>query len=899
MPTESPASVLPSLGGGERTVTFLFTDIERSTLLSMEEPEGMRTAVEAHDDALRPLFQQHQGHIFRALGDAFYVAFETVSDALRAALAAQTALIALTEAHPERPEVRVRMAIHTGEARPRDGDYFGLALNRTARLLDAVHGGQVAATAVAAQLAAEGMPTGAALCDLGLHSLRDFPVAESVFQLIHSSLPRDFPPLRTGTATPHNLPRQLTSFVGRESEAGKVRSLLLGSPLVTLTGAGGCGKTRLSLEVAGTVLEEFPGGVWFADLSSVRDAALIEQTVAAAVEVRPPPGRTPAEGLRDRLRAGNAPSLLILDNCEQVVEGCAFFAALLLQDCPHLHLLATSREALGIAGETVWMVPTLRVPEKTTALTLAQLLQSEAVRLFVERARAATATFAPTEEDVPFLLSICRQLDGIPLALEIAASWSAMLGPRQIAERIEDRFKLLRAASGSRTALPRQRTLRGAIEGSYDLLTEGERALMRRLSVFRGGWTLKAAEAVCAALPDENEDLLICLYQLIRKSLVVAEPHREDITRFRFLETIGQYAQEMLDTAGEIPVFYQRHQAYFAALAEEAQPKLSTGEQSVWLNRLEREHDNLRASLQRDCGGDKETRLHMACLLTRFWMIRGFAAEGRRFLIQLQDELAHEDITPSLKNRAANGAGVLSLNLTDFETAQRYFEQVLEISRELNDSSGIGTALANLGYIAYQSNDLETVSARYEESAELMRRAGDQARLTTILVSLGAIQIKLRRFQEAEAILSEVLVTQRENGDEASMVDTLFNLGIVALRNKDYASVRGRFAECLNLSNRVGDKTRSLPILSVLVELAVEERQFEEAARLVGAFHQGLGVTSSVLSQKQRLPIKEDTQKIQSALGGKLYDKSYAVGHEEGFEKTLNRLLQESNPTVL
>jgi predicted ATPase/class 3 adenylate cyclase/Tfp pilus assembly protein PilF len=900
MPSLPTASEVPpdAPGHGDRTYTFLFTDIERSTGLWAEDPAGMRAAVEEHDRELRALFAGHGGHVFRALGDAFYVAFGSASDALRAALAAQQTLAAIGARRPDLPEVRVRMAVHTGEAQARDGDYFGLALSHAARLRDAGHGGQVLVSAVASRLAGEGMPTGASLRDLGPHSLRDFPTPEPVFLLAHPDLPSDFPPLRTGTSTPHNLPRQLTSFVGREAEIADVRRLLSTAALVTLTGAGGCGKTRLSLEAASSLLGDFPGGVWFADLSAVRDEGLIEQTVAAALGVRPPPGRTHGEGLRDRLRAG--PSLVILDNCEHLVDGCALFAETLLRDCPDLRVLATSREALGVPGETVTAVPTLRLPEKgrgAAEISVRRLMQSESARLFVDRARAAAPNFRLEAKDAPYVAAVCRQLDGIPLALEIAASWAGVLRPRQIAERIEDRFKLLRAG-GSRTALPRQKTLRGAIEWSYDLLTEGERALLRRLSIFCGGWTLDAAEAVCG-LPDDEDDVLTRLFLLVRKSLVLAEPHPADGTRYRLLDTIAQFAREALDAAGETEPIERRHQAYFLGLTETAEPKLASGEQKEWLDRLEREHDNLRGALAVG-GANCDVRLRLAYALHRFWVTRGHVEEGKRHLDELLASTngVGEEVSSELYCRAANAAGVLSLTSGDYDAARLRFEQVLASSRSRGDSTGVATALVNLGIIAHHLGDLDMAAARYKDSAALLRDAGDLPKLAMVLSNLGAAAEECGHLSEAEACQTEALSIQKRLGDKLRLANTLHNLGVIALKRGDTTAAHTRFFQCLHIRHQLADRTGLLDSITTLASLAVEERRFVEASWLMGAVESGCQELGAVIEPRLRGELEDDTHVTRERLGEVAFEEERLAGYGVGLMGAVEELIRKKADTA-
>ncbi len=476
-------------------VTFLFTDIEGSTRLWEAHPDAMRAALLRHDSLLRSAIELHGGCIFKTVGDAFCAAFASAARAVDAALAGQRGL--RTEPWSDEAPIRVRMALYTGAAEERDGDYFGPAVNRVARLLGIAHGNQVVLAAATADVLAGCLPDDAGLQDLAAHRLRDLQEPLHVFQLLHPALPDEFPPLRSLQAFANNLPVQLSSFIGREQELSELRGLLTSSSqpgsarLITLTGAGGVGKSRLALQAAAEVLEEYPDGVWRVELAALSDPALLPQAVASALGLREEPGRALPQTLAEHLRARHL--LLVLDNCEHLIAACADLAQWLLGDSPGIRLLATSREALRIEGETAYRVPSLSLPE-SGALPGEALRHSEAVRLFVARAGAAAPSFRLTVRTLPAVAQVCRRLDGIPMAIELAAARVRALPVERLAERLEDRFRLL--TGGSRTALPRHQTLRALIDWSYDLLNDQEQALLARLSVFAGGWALEAAVAV-------------------------------------------------------------------------------------------------------------------------------------------------------------------------------------------------------------------------------------------------------------------------------------------------------------------------------------------------------------------------------------------------------------------
>jgi predicted ATPase/class 3 adenylate cyclase len=551
------------------TVTFLFTDIEGSTRLWEQHPEAMGAAVARHDALAAAVIAPHRGVLVksRGEGDSLFAVFAQASDALAAASALQQAVLA--EPWPAETPLRVRIALHTAAAELRDGDYYGLGVNRCARLRAVAHGGQVLFSSPTYDRVRDHLPEGAALRDLGSHRLKDLQQPEQLFQLLHPALPADFPPLRSLAAFAHNLPVQLTRFIGREREMADVKRLLAASHLLTLTGSGGCGKTRLALQVAADLLEEYTDGVWLVELAALTDPALVAQTVVSALGAREEPSRTPAQTLLEYLRPKHL--LLVLDNCEHLLAACAQLADTSLRSCPNLRVLASSREGLGVAGEQTYRVPSLSVPDAEHLPSLERLQEFEAVQLFAARAALSQPTFAVTAANARAVVQVCRRLDGIPLAIELAAARVKALPVEKVAERLDDRFRLL--TGGSRTALPRQQTLRALIDWSYDLLTETERKLLRRLSVFAGGWTLEAAEAVCSGDGLDEWEVLDLVTTLVDKSLVQYEAG-EGEARYRLLETVRQYARDRLLESGEADVARGRQLDWCLALAERAEPKL-------------------------------------------------------------------------------------------------------------------------------------------------------------------------------------------------------------------------------------------------------------------------------------------------------------------------------------
>ena len=693
------------------TVTFLFTDIEGSTKLWEAYPDAMRLALTRHDELLRKAIEDNNGYVFKTVGDAFCAAFATASDALAAALASH--LLLLNEKWEETGSLRVRIALHTGEAQERDGDYFGQTLNRVARLQSTGYGQQTLLSQTTYDLVRDRLPSEATLHDLGTHRLKDLQRPEQVFQLLHPDLPDTFPPLKSldNPELPNNLPQQVTSFIGREKEIGEVKTLLDKTRLLTLTGSGGCGKTRLSLQVAADVLENYPDGVWLVELASLCDSSLVPQSVAQVLGVTEEPDKPLVQTLVAALK--DRKMLLVLDNCEHVLSVCARLVDTLIRACPTLKVLASSREGLGIAGETVYRIPPLSLPDLKHTATPASLSMYEAVRLFVDRAVAVLPAFVVTNQNAPALASLCHRLDGIPLAIELAAARVRSMSVEEINSKLDNCFRLL--TGGSRTALPRQQTLRALIDWSYDLLSDQKKTVLCRLSVFAGGWTLAAAEQVgvgesLSGEGIEDWEMLDLLTSLVDKSLVFAQTQGE-ATRYGLLETVRQYARDRLAESGESLVVRVRHANYFLTLIEEIKSKLNGSEQVQWFGALEEEHDNLRQALTlyaediEDAeAGEKGLRLGAA--LQRFWWTRGYLSEGRERLGAL---LAHPAAQERTKARAdaLNGAGSLAWMQGDYGGARVLLEESLTMKRELGDRKGIAYSLNNLASVAHDQGDYD------------------------------------------------------------------------------------------------------------------------------------------------------------------------------------------------
>ena len=618
------AAVASAPGGG--LSTFLFTDIEGSTRLWEEHASAMGEALAQHDQLLRAAVENRGGLVIKTTGDGMLAVFSRPASAVEAAIDAQRAL--RDASWGETGPLRVRMALHAGAAEMRDGDYFGPSLNRVARILAIGHGGQIICSAIAAVLARETLaPAAAEMVDLGTHRLRDIDRPEQVFQVVVSDLPSEFPPLRSLNTRRSNLPAQLTSFVGREQELAEIADLLERHRLVTLIGTGGTGKTRLMLEAAGRQGDRHADGVWLAELAPLGDPAQIPSEVARAIgapEVTGVPTMTTVTAF-----LAEKELLLLLDNAEHLVDGVAGLAERLLSGAPGLRILTTSREALAVSGEAVFQLQSLTCPGSgrgsagiggDLGMDMEAAASTEAVRLFVERAVAVDPTFELSAGNVAPVAQICQRLDGIPLAIELAAARVSAMSADDIANRLGDRFRLL--AGGRRTAVPRQQTLHALIDWSWDLLTDEDRRLLRRLSVFTGGWTIPIAARIVGDEPDEMDavDLADGLTRLVDRSLVIAE--REASTRYRMLETIRQYAREKLIAADEVVALSDRHLAVFANLAIDAEVPLRGPAMIDWLDRLDDELDNLSAALEWALEAEPWTAVRMVTGLLGYWAVR-------------------------------------------------------------------------------------------------------------------------------------------------------------------------------------------------------------------------------------------------------------------------------------
>ncbi len=676
-------------------------------------------------------------------------------------------------------------------------------------------------------------------------------------------------------AAPNNLPAQVTSFVGRRREMAELRSLLTDTRLLTLTGSGGCGKTRLALELAGDLLQEFPDGIWFAELAALTDPGLAPKSVATALGIKERPGEMLAGTLISHLREKR--TLLVLDNCEHLLSACAELADALLHGCESVRLLVTGREGLGIAGETQYRVPSLSCPNGHRVATPEEVTSYEAVQLFVERASAAKPSFSLTDESAPAVVHICRRLDGIPLAIELAAARVRALSLAQIAERLDDSFRLL--TGGSRTALPRHQTLRATIDWSYNLLSDAERTLLRRLSVFGGGWTLEAAERVCGDEHVAEAEILDLLTALVDRSLVVYDEPADGEGRYRMLQTVAEYAAEELGRAGEAESVRGRHLDYFLALAERGEAKLKGPQQPVWLDRLETERENILRALD-DCevapdGAIKALRLTGS--IWRFWEIHGHLATGAKVIAAALARPGAQEPTGA-RAAALGGAGFMALMRGEYTEAHDLLEQALTIRRRLGNETPIAGALSNLGIVVHNQGDYERARVLHEESLALRRKLGDVVGITTSLICLGNVARSQGRLDEARALYEQGLSVQEDSRDTYLTAYLVNNLGTVAHAQDSLVEARRLLGDGLSLRREIGDKRGITRSLDAAGGLAAAVGEPDRAARLFGAAERLRQDIGCIIQAADRERYDRDLAAARAALEPNAFDGFWAEG---------------------
>ncbi len=902
------------------TVTFLFSDVEGSTSMWERAPEVMAVAIERHEDLIRRAALAEAGYVFKTVGDAFCVAFSAGGPAARAAIEAQLALVA--EPWPDETPIRVRMALHTGECQERNDDYFGPTVNRVARLLAVAHGGQVVASGTTASLL--GDVDGLSLVDLGAHRLRDLGRPEQVFQLTFGTLPSTFPPLRSldDPDLPNNLPALLSPFLGRERELDEVRTLVRESRLVTLTGAGGAGKTRLAVQTAAEVLDGAGDGVWLVELAPLTDESQVVPAIAAAYGLQDALDDDPLETLLRSLSAQR--SLLVLDNCEHLVDRVAKVADAVLRSCPEVHVLATSREPLGVDGERVYRVPSMSLPSVEVE-RLVDATASDAVALFV--GRAGDVGVRIDDGDGQLVASVCRRLDGIPLALELAAARLTSMSLQQLSDRLDQRFRLL--TGGARSAMARQQTLQALVDWSYELLNPAERVVLQRLSVFTGGFELEAAEFVCAGGEVDELDVLNLVHSLVEKSLVVADQDAGTV-RYRLLETIRQYAAtELLRAAGDggVTDVRDRHAAYCCELGARAEVPLRGADQAAWLARLDLEVDNLRASVAHMADRPDRARdlLRLVIDVERFVVSRGLVEllpPAQASLASLEDDelvargattiavaigllhvndRAQMQVAGTLARRGlelASRLGLITLEAVttaylamlsqyhgDVEASKELMTRALALSEACGDGlvraqvltwAASGRIVQALGLTMEQRRDMAL------EVQRLARQLHDQRVASVACALLGTLHHEEGDLEAAGELYEESIALGEALGGEEALKATRGNLLITTLVLGRYDEVRPQLRRCIRLVRLTGFRTQAGDLVFTGAVLATVDGDMVRGARLHGAADElrrdAYETGEMVKSPGEALQESESVARAVAELGEERYRDEYERG---------------------
>lgn len=894
----------------------------------------MRSALLLHDRMVRAEIEAAGGHVFKTVGDAFCAVFDRAEDAAAAAVSSQQALAAAS--WPSPVEICVRIGIHSGICDERDGDYFGPTVNRAARLEAVAHGGQTVVSKSTAELLHRAVPP-VVLIDLGEHRLKDLGQPERVFQLQAPGLPEEFPPLRSldNPALRHNLPAQASSFVGRVTELQDVRLLVEANRLVTLAGAGGSGKTRLALQVASDLLDGTGDGVWFVDLSSLATPDLVPATVASVLGQSEEPDLAMTETLSDALR--DRQMLLVIDNCEHLIDACAKLVDSLVRSCPGLHVLTTSREPLGVDGEQIYRVPSLSLPPVEPAGTT-EPSSSDAVELFVSRARLARPDFRFDAANADVVVALCRRLDGIPLAIELAAARLRTLSAAGVLERLDDRFRLL--TGGTRTALGRHRTLQALVDWSYELLNEQEKEVLSCLSVFSGGFSLDAAETVCGEHLRSFE-VLDLVGSLVDKSLVEFDTSRDGQRhRYRLLETIREYAGDRLSERPEADMRAVResHARAFRTLAEESARFLSGPDQGVWLAQLEQEHDNLRAAFDqfaRDGNGTDSLRLAVA--LNSFWRFRGHFTEG---IDTLERALANaEGMESELVCSALVAQGALRTRHGEYSAARELLESALGQARRLGLDVLAADALGELAYVEMRLGNYTGALPLIEEAVALARRAGDShvlsvsldvqanvfdyvdnepgaalppgprarenwsealeharsagnARLAAVVLNnLAGVEMRDGDLSVARTHLQDALAVGRVLDDDSLNLSVLTNLGFVGVMAADYAAAVEAYREALGSSRRMGSMHDAAYALHGLALCRSAAGDDDDAVVLHAAAHALFERLGETLDPDEAPFRDRDLARLRSEVGTAAFEASYARGRGLSVEDAIRLAL--------
>jgi predicted ATPase/class 3 adenylate cyclase len=906
-----------------QTLTLLFTDIEGSTAMLQRLGDAYAEVLTEHHRLIRTSLVAHDGKEIDTQGDAFFAVFSSPSACVAAAIEMQRAFV--SHSWPAGEGVRVRMGVHSGEVSETAVGLVGLDVHRAARVAAVAHGGQIVLSATTAALLRDSMPLGASLRDLGLHRLKDLGRPEQIFQLEADGLPTAFPPLRSldNPKLLNNLPAQVSRFIGRGAELAEVRRLIATCRLVTLTGSGGAGKTRLGLQVAAGLLDGSGDGVWFADLAPLQDPGLVAVTVANVLGILEDPGRPLIDTLVDAI--GRRSLLLLLDNCEHVIDTCAKLADALLRNCPNIALLATSREPLDIDGERIHRVPSMDTPADDDDVDA--IRNSEAVRLFTDRAAQHGVSLAWDERTASVVGRICRLLDGIPLAIELGAARLRVMSVTELDARLDQRFSIL--TGGSRAALPRQQTLLDMVDWSWELLNVAECHVLACLSVFAGGFDLAAAEAVTAGENVPLDEVVRHLGALVDKNLVQFDDTGAGPVRYRLLETVRQYATRQLEGLKPAVANGARiaHINHYLAFAETAAPRLVARDQADWLDRLDLELDNLRAAIAFSLKQtDPAPGIRLVAALRMFWKARGHATEGVEALRALLDVPAAQGATLG-RARALATAAYLLEQTGGYAIAETYCDEAMAIARSAGDDYlvadlldvrafvllrrgqqaaalpiielGLGLArrleephltarlLAVRSFALDVGGDHVGATRDAAESVRLYRQVGDRREVGTMVGNIGYAELSMGDLDTARSHLLESLDIARALNDHYGVVYETFNLGLAEYLSGSPSAAEGLFAESLDLARRVRMKASTAYALIGLAMAGSGKAEMARSARLHGAADEALAALDETVEPLEGGLRDLDCQRLRSAMGAEAFEAEYAAGRALTSEEIL------------
>ncbi len=866
------------------TVTFLFTDIEGSTKLWERHPDAMRSALQQHDALLRRVIRENDGRVFKTVGDAFYAVFDDATKALLAARGAQKTI--MVQDWGKTP-IRIRIALHTGTAELRDDDYFGPSVNHVARLLSAGHGGQILVSASTRALAQNRLPEELSLRNLGEHRLKDLERAERIYQLIAPDLPTDFPPLVSLDSDSNNLPAQRTSFVGREREIAEVKRLLETTRLLTLSGAPGTGKTRLAIHIVRDNTDRFQNGVFFVDLAPINDPRLVLSKIVQALDLKEAPGQSLINTLIHHLHTKQI--LLLLDNFEQVIEAAPLVGDLLAA-CPELKVLVTSREPLRVYGEQEYTVPPLTLPDPEVIESLPGMSQYEAVELFCQRARAVKSDFVLTEGNAPSVSEICVRLDGLPLAIELAAARSKLLSPESMCARLEHRLMTL--TGGARDLPARLQTLRAAIDWSYDLLDSDEQRLLDRLSVFKGGRTIEAVEIICES--DLSFPVLDGLESLLNKNLLYSKEGRTGETRFYMLETIHEYARERLAQSGEAEDMKRRHAMYFVALAERAEAEYHGTRQEYWYARLTDELDNVRTALNWTLDDvDVELGARLVAALREYWYFKGLLSESSAWINRALE--SEGKISPAIRAKTLNTSSRLTYARGDFADGARLARQALSLARDINDIETCAWAYLFISiYSMVSYGQIKEVLTHAEEGLRLFRELDHKGGIVLGLNTLGELARLDGDYARAGRLYGECLALSNELGNREREAVSLANLSYVACHQGNYNQAIDCGKKALALLKSLQVEHAIAVVLAIIAGPIGAKGKPRLAARLLGASEAQLETMGASIPPQDKLEVDQFKEAVREQLGETEFNKAWAEGRGMSMEQALAKAMGES-----